>query len=172
MIFITESRSWIAPGAMALTFLFVKKGKKSWPILLAIAVAVGLNDFISHSILKEFFERIRPCQALELPHPIYNCSNSFSFPSNHASNSFTLATLIALFNRNTAPLTFTLAGLVSFSRVYLGMHYPTDILGGAVCGIVMGYFGFYFHQKILPFFWPSLQPQTCTHRPKKSSSSS
>ncbi len=172
MIFLTETRSWTVPAVLSITGLFVTKGKKAWPILIAIGVAVGLNDFICHAILKESFGRIRPCQAFDLPHAIYNCSTSFSFPSNHASNSFALATLIALLNRNIAPLTFTLAGLVSISRVYLGVHYPTDILAGAVCGIVMGYFGYLFHQKISPFFWPSLQPQTCTNPQKKFSSSS
>ncbi|QPJ62711.1 MAG: phosphatase PAP2 family protein [Candidatus Nitronauta litoralis] len=170
MIFVTETRSWVIPAAMSVTGLFVVKGKKAWPILIAIGLAVCLNDFICHSLLKEMFQRIRPCQAIELPHAIYNCSTSFSFPSNHASNSFTLATLIALLNRNIAPLTFTLAGMVSISRVYLGVHYPTDILGGATCGIVMGYFGFLFYQKISPFFWPSLQSGTCTQPLKKSSS--
>ncbi len=158
------------PAALSITGLFAVKGKKAWPILIAIGVAVGLNDFICHTFLKEIFQRIRPCQALELPHAIYNCSTSFSFPSNHASNSFTLATLIALLNRNIAPLTFTLAGLVSISRVYLGVHYPTDILGGAACGIVMGYFGFLFHQKISPFFWPSLRSGPCKQPSKKFSS--
>lgn len=172
MIFITQKRSWLVPGILAVTGLFVMRGKKSWPVLIAIVVAVGLNDFICHSILKAYFERIRPCQALDLPHQIYRCSTSFSFPSNHASNSFTIATLVTLLNRNTALLTFTLAGLVSLSRVYLGVHYPSDILGGAVCGIVMGYFGFYFYQKISPFFWSSPQPQTCKNLPEKFSSSS
>ena len=68
----------------------------TWFILITILLAVGLNDLICHQILKPLFARARPCQVLELPHVIYNCSGSFSLPSNHASNSFTIAMLIAL----------------------------------------------------------------------------
>ena len=99
-------------------------------------------------ILKPFFNRPRPC--LELLNAIVysRCSHNPSFPSNHASNIFTLATLFTGVFRNTILLAFTIALLVGTSRIYLGVHYPTDILGGAAMGLVMGLLGVRAYKKI------------------------
>jgi len=70
---------------------------------------------------------------------VIRCSNSFAFPSNHASNTFAAATLISLCFRNTALLALALALLVCYSRVYLKVHYPSDVLGGAIYGSLIGY---------------------------------
>ncbi len=152
MEFISIKQNFVVPGiVLAVLILFVWK-KRGLAFLVSGAIVVGLNDFISHQILKEIFARPRPCHTLTDFNHIVNCSNSFSFPSNHASNLFTFATLMTLCFRNTVFLVYTMALLVGYSRVYLGVHYPSDVLGGAVCGIVMGILGYkYVYRRLLGF---------------------
>ncbi|MFQ5449123.1 MAG: phosphatase PAP2 family protein [Nitrospinaceae bacterium] len=152
MEFISIKENFVSLGAaLALLILIIYK-KRGLAFLLAGVIIVGLNDFFSHNVLKEIFARPRPCHTLpELKNIIVNCSNSYSFPSNHASNLFTAATLMSLCFKNTLFLAFTLASLVGYSRVYLGVHYPSDVLAGAVCGMVMGWLGYKLNRKILQF---------------------
>jgi undecaprenyl-diphosphatase len=101
---------------------------------------------------KELVARDRPCHVLSGLREIANCSNSFAFPSNHAINSFTAATLIGLSYKRTAYALYTLAILIGYSRVYLGVHYPSDVLSGALCGILIGFLGNkYLYSKMLDF---------------------
>ncbi|MCS6950105.1 MAG: phosphatase PAP2 family protein, partial [bacterium] len=82
----------------------------------------------------------RPCEALEGVRAIDGCRASASFPSSHAVNNFAAATLFALFYRRwVAWLAFGLAVLVSYSRIYLGLHYPSDVLGGAAIGVACAF---------------------------------
>ena len=134
---------------VSVVFVFKKRGLI---FLLMVGAIVGLNDFICHNVLKELFARQRPCHVLsELSH-IANCSNSFSFPSNHASNIFTAAAFTSLVFRKTPAtigIVFTFALLVGYSRVSLGAHYPFDVLAGAVVGGLMGFLGYKAYQRAI-----------------------
>ncbi len=148
MAFITIKQNFIVPGAILLVLILWFYKKRGLALLIAGGIAVGLNDFIGHNILKEIVARPRPCHTLPDFQHITNCSNSFSFPSNHASNLFTAATVISLSFREMAFIAYTCALLVGYSRVYLAVHYPSDVLGGALCGIVMGTLGYLLYKKI------------------------
>lgn len=130
---------WIPLYLFLLVVLFKKYGKSVWVIVLAAALAVALADQFSVKLFKEVFERWRPCHNSDLKdlvHTVNNkCGGRFGFVSSHAANSFATATLLGLFiNRNALISLLFWASIVSYSRIYLGVHYPLDILGGAILG--------------------------------------
>jgi undecaprenyl-diphosphatase len=130
---------WIPLYSFLLVVLFKKYGKSVLVIVLAAGLAVALADQFSVKLFKEVFERWRPCHNLDLKdlvHTVNNkCGGRFGFVSSHAANSFATATLLGLFiNRKALILLLFWASIVSYSRIYLGVHYPLDILGGAILG--------------------------------------
>jgi undecaprenyl-diphosphatase len=100
-------------------------------ILCVIGLAVA--DASGH-LLKHLFERPRPCNVLQDVRLLVGCGGSFSFPSNHAFNAFTIAAIFAHFFRKAALPAFFIAFLVAFSRIYIGVHYPSDVIAGAFAG--------------------------------------
>jgi len=135
---------WL-PVYIALIFIIIRKFKKSSIIiLLFIALTIVFTDQIS-GLIKDSVQRIRPSQRsdwTDIVHVINNYrGGQFGFVSSHAANFFGLATFLSfLFKaRWVCVISFICAIIVSYSRIYLGVHYPTDILGGAVLGVVIGY---------------------------------
>ncbi|WP_447643040.1 MULTISPECIES: phosphatase PAP2 family protein [Chitinophagaceae] len=131
-----------------LLFVFINFGWKSWKWLLLVIVTVILSDQFSSTFVKYFFDRVRPCNEPTLRDQIRILVNyvpqSPSFTSSHAVNHFALATY---FYRTLKPyfdkwayLLFLWAGMVAYGQVYVGVHYPGDILGGAVVGALIGWF--------------------------------
>lgn len=131
-----------------LLFLWIKK-MRGLALILAAGLAIWISDSLG-AMFKELIARDRPCHTLTNVRDIASCSNSFSFPSNHAINSFTAVTIISLAYKNLAFFLYVFALLIGYSRVYLGVHYPTDVLVGALCGILIGCMGYkYFYLKIV-----------------------
>jgi undecaprenyl-diphosphatase len=139
MAFITMKNNFYYLGIACLVAILAVYRLNGLAFLLTVGITVALSDASSHYILKEGIARLRPCHVLPDLEMTFRCSNSFSFPSNHASNTFAAATLISLCFRNTTLLAIGLALLVCYSRVYLKVHYPFDVLGGAIYGSLVGY---------------------------------
>ncbi len=116
-------------------YTFFKDKKKTIIALSLCLLALALGDS-SSNILKHLFERERPCQGLEGVRQLVGCGRSFSFPSSHSVNAFAIAATFSYFFRRTAFLTFIIAALVALSRIYLGVHYPSDVIAGAAWGSI------------------------------------
>ncbi|MHB8844339.1 MAG: phosphatase PAP2 family protein [Nitrospirota bacterium] len=110
--------------------------------VLISCCAVVLGLFAEHA-LKIAAGRVRPCSVLEGIRQIISCPPSFSMPSGHAISSFAFCAPLFHLMRRSAPRTWrpyplVLASLIAFSRIYLGVHYPTDVLAGAAIGAAIG----------------------------------
>lgn len=136
---ITSVNNWYIAYLILLGILFFKGGRTGKLAVLGIIILVIITDQVGYKILKEIFQRSRPCSILtDVITPI-GCTGAYSFPSNHAMNNFTAAMFFSMLYPKYKVILFSTASLVAISRVYLGLHYPSDIIGGAVIGIIFGY---------------------------------
>lgn len=142
---ITEAKFWIIPALIG-AVIFIKIERKKAIIILGLAIlTVAITDPVSSQLLKPLFDRHRPC------HPVFfiqggnflcGMKYSLSFPSSHAMNIFAQATLLSRFYPKKATIFYCFALLIGISRIYVGVHYPSDIIGGAIFGIIIAYLVF------------------------------
>ncbi|MEW6060559.1 MAG: phosphatase PAP2 family protein, partial [Bacteroidota bacterium] len=116
-----------------------KSGSKGRITVGVLIATVIIGDQINSSFLKELFGRIRPCRALEGVRLLVDCGGGLSFPSSHAVNNFAGAFVISHFYKHQRWYWYTFAFLVAFSRPYVGVHYPSDVLVGSLIGVGIGF---------------------------------
>lgn len=131
---------WLAAIVLAVAIGGGRRGRVA--ALLAI-VAVGLADQIAAELVKPAVDRLRPCFALpEVRLLLPRQAHSPSFPSNHAANAFAAAVTLFAWRRGAGWTALILAALIAWSRVHVGVHYPSDIGAGAVLGAGIGYLAY------------------------------
>ena len=120
-------------------YIVWREGKGGLVFLVFVGLTLAITDPFSSRLLKECVGRIRPCQVLQEVRLLTDCSTSYSFPSSHAVNIFAAAYLLSQVFRRLAPLFFAIAAVVAYSRIYVGVHYPLDVIGGAAIGLLIAW---------------------------------
>lgn len=155
---------WAPLYLFFITFCILNFSRKGLWIVLCFLTTVGVSDFTSSKIVKPTIKRHRPCNDTQIKkyvRPVIKCGGGYSFTSSHATNHFAMAAfVIVLFGRRYRWLKALLgfwAFSISYGQVYVGVHYPLDIFGGALLGIVIGTFiGRFARNYItLEFLYPS-----------------
>lgn len=134
MPFVTTKQNWYLPFVALLTWLIITEKQKGLYFLLLILITLLLNDQITNSLLKPLVGRLRPCKTLENFRLLVSCGGRFSFPSSHASNAMALMTLFSFKYKRLMPGFILIAFTVGYSRIYVGVHYPADVLIGFLVG--------------------------------------
>lgn len=146
MSIFTTTQTWVLFYMTVLLFIFKKHHKKSLLIVIGIIILVTLADQ-GAGIFKEAFERLRPSHDPEIApiaHNFMKKGGLYSFVSAHASNAFSFAVFSSLLfkNRLYSFFVYPWALLIAYTRIYLGLHYPADIICGAMLGGIIGWFVF------------------------------
>ena len=124
---------FLAVGGIGLLVWGGRKGR----VVVVMALLLFVVSYGVSELLKHWFQRPRPCQALEAARVLVSCNGSpFSFPSSHATNATAQAVLFAYSYRILAIPLLLVAAAVGYSRVYVGVHYPADVVGGVLVGLI------------------------------------
>ena len=145
MFWITNKYPWFPLYFLLIVAIVAKYRTRGLLMCLGMVLAVGSSDHITSGLMKPFFARLRPCQVPEwqtVVHLVTGCGGRYGFASSHASTTFALATTAWLMLRAWNPwfrAAFVWSALVAYSRVYVGVHYPFDIVVGAIVGVLVGW---------------------------------
>jgi len=160
-----DSTTWYPLYLFLLLFILINFGWRAWTWILFLALNVTITDQLSSTVIKQWVIRPRPCRDPEMIDHVRmllnHCSGGNSFPSSHATNHFGAAVFIfctlGRYSGNWIYLFFFWAASVSYGQIYVGVHYPLDVICGAIIGSIIGYFvALVYNKKIgLPELRPS-----------------
>lgn len=147
MFWLSDKFIWIPLYAVLLFLMIRQSPARWWLILISIALLVTITDQVSVKAFKDVFLRLRPCHEplLEGMVRILNehCGGKYGFVSSHATNTFGMAVFSGLMLKKrfgwVLPALLVWAGIISYSRIYLGVHYPGDVLAGGAVGALIGW---------------------------------
>ena len=140
MPIITNQNFLVFSGLILIGYLAYYGEKRGRITIVVLLIAASFSDAICFQVIKPWVGRIRPS------HEFYDYINllvskggKYSFPSNHAANSFVFATVLSYFYEKNKTFLYILASAIAFSRVYVGVHYPLDIVSGAIVGYIISW---------------------------------
>ncbi|OJV12979.1 MAG: phosphatase PAP2 family protein [Dyadobacter sp. 50-39] len=146
MYWVTYKFTWIPMYVLLIALTVRAEGwKRGGLMIITVVLAVAVADKITSGFMKPYFLRLRPCHdptITTVMHHVTDCGGMYGFASSHASTSFALAISWFSLTRNKIPqmaFLFLWAAIYAYSRVYVGVHYPLDILVGSLVGMLAGY---------------------------------
>jgi len=148
MLFLSAKEVWIPLYVGIIGLIIYQYRKKAILLVLALILSVVAADQITSGFMKPYFERYRPCHEPSLAKEVLTpgkCGGKYGYASSHAANTFAVAVFMFLLfenKRKFMSLLIVWAALVSYSRIYLGVHYPLDILTGSLVGLFCSYWIF------------------------------
>lgn len=155
MIWISGKLTWLPFYVIILAFIIWHFKKRTLLILIGIALTILFADQLASGLMKPLFGRLRPCHDPALEGLVYlakGCGGKYGFVSSHAANTFGVAMFLWLTFKNLyqwVAIMFIWAAIVSYSRIYLGVHYPLDIIVGGLIGALCAWFVYWLFDKII-----------------------
>ncbi len=173
MHYITRKYTWVPLYAFVLFIYFRERGREALLLTIFAIILITASDQGSVRLFKDQFMRLRPCHDPDIAHLVHivrdRCGGLYGFISSHASNTFAFALFSHLVVRRRwfAVTLFSWATLVSYSRLYVGVHYPGDIVVGALFGMLTALLIYYLYRilycrcfKRIPLFTkPEAKPE-------------
>ncbi|WP_343303515.1 phosphatase PAP2 family protein [Chitinophaga niabensis] len=146
MLLLRNALTWVPLYLFVLIYLIKYRRNKALFFLIGTLITFAIADYGSASILKPLFQRVRPCYNEDLEghlRHIIGCGGRYGFPSSHASNHFALAAFwfwsFRYMGIRNWYWVWVWAFMIGYAQVYVGKHYPLDILGGAIFGLITGF---------------------------------
>jgi undecaprenyl-diphosphatase len=141
MMALTDPGPWKIPALVLVSLLLLLRGRRGLIAVVVLALTIAAGDQLSSHVVKKIVKRARPSAELPDARPLFGVRGTHSFPSTHAVNFFAAAPVLSAVVPGAAVAAYGLAAIVSFSRIYVGDHWPSDVVGGALLGLGLGFLG-------------------------------
>ena len=140
MPIITNQKNWTLPVLCLVIVLMFTAGRRGQITLGVLIICLCMTDFLSAQLIKPWIGRIRPSHEMaDQINLLVNKGGKWSFPSNHAANTMALTVVISYFFSKYKTILILLTCLIGISRIYVGVHYPFDVIGGFIIGYIFSW---------------------------------